>query len=272
METSLWLQPQMNEITFEHRNKNYGAFPLRQEYYRTMAKSIMLSIGFFVLLFGGICLYLAKFSGLSNITDQIIERVVTLEPVYSVEPPKVKPQPQVMPSAIHSATSSLPTRVVIDETPLKSVNVPEAIEIALIDEGDTEIGNEIISDPGPGVGTIQEPVSNDIVESNTEVPIYLVDQKPEFPGGNEAMYKYLRGHLTYPAAARENGISGTVVVQFLVNASGDIEKVIILKSPSSLFNSISTSTIQGMPKWKPAIYKGKAVPVIFTLPLKFELL
>src|SRR5690242_10930829 len=115
METSLWLQQQMNEITFEHRNKSYGAFPLRQEYHHTMAKSMMLSIGFFVLFFGGICLYLAKFSGISNITDQLIEKVVMLEPVYSVELPKVKPQPQAKPMAIHSVTTSVPTRVVIDE-------------------------------------------------------------------------------------------------------------------------------------------------------------
>jgi protein TonB len=102
----------------------------------------------------------------------------------------------------------------------------------------------------------QETVNNDGVETDNNVPIYLVDQKPEFPGGNDAMYKYLKKHLAYPTLARDNRITGTVVVQFVVNATGEIEKVTVLKSPSSLFNAISTSTIEGMPKWKPGIYKG----------------
>lgn len=272
METSLWLQQQLNEITFEHRNKSYGAFPLRRAYHHTMARSMMISIGFFILAFVGFRIYLVNFTNANILAEQIIEKVITLEPTYSVEQPKIKPLPQPKPMAVKSHIPTLPTRIVIDEKTVEPIESPEIVDIPFIDNSTTEVGSANSVDPGPVTGSGQETPGNAEIETNTTVPIYLVDQAPEFPGGNEEMYKYLKKHLSYPQLAKEIRASGTVVVQFMVNATGEIENVTVVRTPSPLFNSISTETIKKMPKWKPGIYKGKPVPVIFTLPLKFELL
>jgi len=271
METSLWLQPQLNEIVFEHRNKAYGAFTLRSGYNQTMSRSILISIGFFVLIFLGFRFYLERSSS-ALFEDKIveIEKVVFLDPVYQVEKPKAKPVIKSSPAVASIQKSISPPRVVIDEKAIEVVTPPKEIEFQPVISGNS---NEA---PSPSAEVIDEPgqSTNDVVDDpgNATIPIYLVDQKPEFPGGNEAMYKYLKNHLSFPEMAREINVSGTVYMQFIVSATGEIEQVSVIRTPSALFNHTSIETIKGMPKWKPGIYHGKPVPVVFTLPLKFELL
>ena len=273
METSLWLQPQLNEIVFEHRNKAYGAFVLRSGYNRIMSRSILFAIGFFVMAFLGGWYYL----GISNqsLADKIIEieKVVMLDPVYKIEQPKVKPIPRASVPAVQSHHAITPPRVVIDEQEIETVTSPVETEFQSSVTGTTD-DPTTAGDPIDGAINGGSSGSDNLVDEDiaAPVPIYLVDQKPEFPGGNEAMYKYLKSHLSFPDMAREINVSGTVVMQFMISATGEIEQVSIIRTPSALFNRTSIETIQGMPKWKPGIYHGKPVPVVFTLPLKFELL
>lgn len=104
-----------------------------------------------------------------------------------------------------------------------------------------------------------------------EEPFMYVEQMPTFPGGQEAMYTYLYKELEYPALAKENGVSGTVIVQFVVSKEGEIQKPKVARSLGDGCNEESLRIVSTMPKWNPAMHNGRTVPVTFTLPIKFTL-
>ena len=99
----------------------------------------------------------------------------------------------------------------------------------------------------------------------------IVEVNAEFPGGDEAMYKWLSENIKYPTAAREKGISGRVYAQFVVNRDGSIVDIKILRSPDISLSKETKRLLKKMPKWKPATQGGKTVRCNFRLPIKFNL-
>lgn len=111
-----------------------------------------------------------------------------------------------------------------------------------------------------------------IAQSNEKTIFTLVEQMPEYPGGQEALIKFISQNLKYPESAKEAGISGTVYVSFIVSEKGNIESVKAISSVHELLDKEAIRVVKEMPSWKPGIQKGKPVKVQFTLPLKFTLL
>lgn len=105
---------------------------------------------------------------------------------------------------------------------------------------------------------------------NTNKVFTFVEQMPSFPGGQQALMQYLSRHIHYPTAAREDGISGTVVVQFVVNTDGTIHDVrtIGTKKGGGLEEE-SKRVVKNMPKWIPGRQKGQKVVVQINLPIRF---
>ena len=95
---------------------------------------------------------------------------------------------------------------------------------------------------------------------------------PEFPGGMEAMYSFLRNELQYPAVARVNNIQGTVLLEFVVEKDGSISNAKPLVSLYPECDAEAIRIVNKMPKWKPAKQNGKPVRCYFNLPIRFKLL
>ena len=105
-----------------------------------------------------------------------------------------------------------------------------------------------------------------------EVVFVVVESMPEFPGGQQALFKYLSENVKYPVIAQENGIQGRVICQFVVNKDGSIVDVEVVRSggdPS--LDKEAIRVIKSMPKWKPGKQRGKAVRVKYTVPVNFKL-
>lgn len=98
-----------------------------------------------------------------------------------------------------------------------------------------------------------------------------VDQQPEFPGGQEALMKYLGTEIKYPAAAKKEKVEGTVYIGFTVMADGSIAQVAVKRGVHTDLDAEAVRVISGMPKWKPGMAHGKAVDVQLTLPIAFKL-
>ncbi|MBK6373197.1 MAG: energy transducer TonB [Saprospiraceae bacterium] len=99
-----------------------------------------------------------------------------------------------------------------------------------------------------------------------------VDVQPEFPGGNDALYKYVGANLKYPAAAKENNITGKVIVQFIIEKDGTISTPTIIRDEVGYGATDEVLRIlKGMPSWKAGQQDGKIVRVQYTLPVKFKL-
>jgi protein TonB len=108
-------------------------------------------------------------------------------------------------------------------------------------------------------------------EPEVEEIFMVVEDAPEFPGGTEALLKYLREHIKYPPICRENNIQGRVLVSFVVNKDGSIVEPEIVKGVNPSLDKEALRVIAGMPKWKPGKQRGKEVRVKFTVPVNFRL-
>ncbi len=119
---------------------------------------------------------------------------------------------------------------------------------------------------------VSEDVDVKTVPENDEDKVYQVCEKaPEFPGGMDAMMKYLYENIKYPAEAEAAGKDGRAIVQFIVKKDGSIGNVEIIRSSGD--NSLDTEAIRviaSMPKWNPGTQGGKPVNVKLTLPVVFK--
>lgn len=97
------------------------------------------------------------------------------------------------------------------------------------------------------------------------------DEEAHFPGGSEAMMKYVIKNIIYPKSEIEKGIEGKVMVSFIVEKDGSLSNVKALNSISEALDKEAIRVVESMPKWKPAIYKNEAVRSQMTLPINFSL-
>ena len=108
-------------------------------------------------------------------------------------------------------------------------------------------------------------------EPEEEAPFMVVEDMPEFPGGQAALLDYLRKNIKYPRLSQENGVQGRVLVQFVVNKDGSIVDPEVVKSVDPLLDKEALRVISTMPKWKPGSQRGKPVRVRYTVPVNFRL-
>ena len=116
------------------------------------------------------------------------------------------------------------------------------------------------------------PVKIEEEEEEEEQTIFqVVENDPEFPGGVEAMYKYLAQNIKYPQLARENNITGRVYVTFVVERDGSVSGVRVLRDIGGGCGAEAVRVVKSMPKWTPGKQRGKAVRVQYNLPVNFSL-
>jgi len=99
----------------------------------------------------------------------------------------------------------------------------------------------------------------------------VVEVMPKYPGGLDAMYKFLGENIKYPQKAREEGISGTVYIQFIVEKDGQTSGFKLLRGAEESLDNEALRVLKMMPKWEPGKQKGKPVRVQYNLPVKFAL-
>ena len=119
---------------------------------------------------------------------------------------------------------------------------------------------------------IAAPIEAPVEEEEEEVVFVVVESMPEFPGGQQALFKYLSENVKYPVIAQENGIQGRVICQFVVNKDGSIVDVEVVRSGGDAsLDKEAIRVIKSMPKWKPGKQRGKPVRVKYTVPVNFKL-
>ncbi|MGC9330639.1 MAG: energy transducer TonB [Bacteroidales bacterium] len=103
------------------------------------------------------------------------------------------------------------------------------------------------------------------------IPFAVVEKKPEFPGGDVALLKYLTENTKYPEIAKENGIEGKVYVQFVIDKNGNVTNVTIVRSVDPYLDKEAKRVVSQLPAWKPGHQRGKPVPVTYIVPINFKL-
>lgn len=152
---------------------------------------------------------------------------------------------------------------------------PEVATDLNVIDNDAESDHEMkVVDAGDDANRAQENVVT-VIEPEKELeeePVYVfVEEEAAYPGGETALYDYLGKNIQYPDLARESGITGTVVIKFVVEKDGSISKPTILREIGGGCGKEALRVVKNMPKWKPGKQSGRAVRSEFTLPVQFEL-
>ena len=119
----------------------------------------------------------------------------------------------------------------------------------------------------------EEPIYNtmDLTENADGEVFSVVEDEPEFPGGVEALYKYLAENIKYPVLAKEKGTQGRVYVTFVVEKDGSVTDAKVLRGVSEEVDAEALRVINAMPKWKPGMQQGVPVRVQYNIPIIFKL-
>jgi len=113
--------------------------------------------------------------------------------------------------------------------------------------------------------------SSESKDDLSEVPYVVVDEMPMFPGGDEALLKFIAENTKYPEASKNQKIEGRVIVRFCVTAKGAVTMISILKSVTPELDAEAVRVVQTLPTFKPGRQSGKDVPVWYMVPITFAL-
>lgn len=130
---------------------------------------------------------------------------------------------------------------------------------------DTEVTEDMIIDVAPVVQTAKEE------EADEAEVFFIVEDMPEFPGGELALRQFIANSIKYPVIAQENGIQGRVYVQFVVDADGSVSEPRIARGVDPSLDKEALRVVSMLPKWKPGMQRGKPVRVSYTVPINFQL-
>jgi protein TonB len=175
----------------------------------------------------------------------IEDEVIPVTRQEEVKPPPPPPPPKV-----------IEVLTIIDD----NVQLDEEFEFE-----STEADDKTIIDAVP---VIQEEKQED--ESASEVFV-IVEDMPEFPGGELALRKWIADNVKYPVIAAENGIQGKVYVTFVVGTDGKITNARVARGVDPSLDQEAIRVVNQLPKWKPGMQRGKPVRVSYTVPINFQL-
>jgi protein TonB len=120
--------------------------------------------------------------------------------------------------------------------------------------------------------TIVIPSDVIIIDEKPEpIPWHEVKDKPEYPGGEKAMFKFIQKNSIYPAIPKENGVEGKVYVQFVIDETGKVINPVIKKGVDTYLDAEAIRVVSLFPRWKPGKQRDIPVPVTFILPINFNL-
>ena len=250
--------PAFDDIVFEIRNKEYGAYRLRKKYSRNVL--IAMLIGIIILATAIITPYLnAKaLESKSKRTERQVEiKLENLDqPTETVAPPPPPPPP---PQDVVQQARYVPP-VVVD-----SVKPEENVQLMTADQAQVEVKNEEYIE---AVEDVKEEVQEEEAEP---APFVVVEEMPMFPGGDPALLQYIADHTNYPEVAKENNIQGKVIVRFCVTSKGGVNQVSVLKSVDPELDAEAIRVVSSLPAFKPGKQGGKPVPVWYMVPITFTL-
>lgn len=152
---------------------------------------------------------------------------------------------------------------------------PKVVEMLNIVDDDVEIKDDLdIMDTEADDNTVIDvaPVIHQEAEVEEEAEVFfIVENMPEFPGGELALRKFIANAIKYPVIAQENGIQGKVYVNFVVDKDGSVTQAKIARGVDASLDKEALRVVNTLPKWKPGMQRGKPVKVSYTVPISFVL-
>ena len=272
------------DLVFEGKNKDFGAYVIRTESTMRHNKAVLWtligSIIFCLLAFGYVkaSRYIEE-RRLAEWADQVD---VIIDMSQEAEEPEPEQQvleqekPEVLPEEVLN-TIKVTEIAIVEDNEVREEDKIHTIEEQM--ESDHSTGTVDFDQGIDNKNVIQEWKNQVVVDKKDEKPkeekadvvFVSVEQMPQFPGGDVALMKYLQSHINYPPMAAENNIQGRVVVQFVVDKTGKVGEVKIVRSVDKDLDKEASRVCASLPKFTPGRQNGLPVSVWYTLPVTFKL-
>ena len=270
------------DLVFEGKNKDFGAYVIRTESTKRHNKAVLWSIIgtiiFGLLVFGYV--KASQYIEERRIAEwgEQIDVIVDMSQEAEDPEPEQKRLEQEKPEVLQDVLNSIKVtelQIVEDNEVNREDEILSQDEIEQTNKafGQTNVDNG--QDDRTQFHTAVEEV---VVEKKEEKPkevkeeIHtLVEQMPQFPGGDAALMKYLSSHINYPPMAAENNVQGKVILQFVVEKDGRVGEVKIARSVDKDLDKEAIRVVKSLPKFTPGRQNGYPVRVWYTLPVNFKL-
>ncbi|MCX6305418.1 MAG: TonB family protein [Bacteroidetes bacterium] len=248
--------PGLDDLAFEGRNKDYGAYYLRKNYYRFLLVSVASGI-FIVSLAVSISWFLYYFEPIPLVEGEMI---------YAVEYYNMSPPPDDETNKVAQAFAK-PVQE-IEQVPLVTDSVrpdkEKPVEEPPVEKPET-VKTNTDSAAKPGGSGLGAGIGSDAGLA-TSIDVY-----PRYPGGDESRLYYLRKQVRYPEAALKALVQGTVMVVFVVELDGSISNVDVAKKIGGGCDEEAIRVTREMPHWEPGKRNGRAVRVLVRMPIVFRI-
>lgn len=252
-----------DDLVFETRNKEYGAYFLRKSYSKNMLMSLLIGI----FIFGTILASPYIFNNVNKVEKKTIKvREIVLDNPPSLDEKKEIPEVKIK-----------------YEEPEKIKSVEFVVPIITTEEITNTTTTEDLLASNPGLitqngidGLIGLPGDNEeegeiIGEVKKDKVFTIVEKMPRFPGGDEEMFKFLDKNIVYPSNAKDLNVQGKVYVSFVIDTFGNISNVSVERGIGFGCDDEAIRVISMMPRWEPGLQSGHPVKVKFVLPIYFKL-
>lgn len=248
---------QWDEIVFQNRNKDYGAYLIRKEY----PKHALVGVTTALVFIGVIVIIPIIRNYFTDYDVELLMNSATAAKKLELTPPppidKIVPVKLAAPPVISQPVKFLPPKVTTEEVKEEIPTVEEVKKVAVVAQT-----KEI-----PAEGVAESSVSGE----GDDLNVYdFAEQMPSYIGGQQAMNTFISSTIRYPGSAQKMRLSGTVFVGFIVNADGTISDVHTIKGFFSDCDKEAERVVKAMPLWEPGRQDGKAVKVKFVIPIKFR--
>ena len=271
------------DLVFEGKNKDFGAYVIRTDSSRRHNKAVLWtiigSIIFGLLAFG----YVKANQYLEErwLADQAGQEGVFIDITPDAEEPEPEQEilEQEKPEVVEEALSTVRVtelQIVDDEKVRPEDEILSQDEKEATDKvfGQTNVDNgqddRMNFQTAVNEVVVEKPVEEP-KEVKTEQVFITVEQMPQFPGGDAELMRYLQSHMNYPPMAAENNVQGRVVVQFVVDKTGRVGEVKVVRSVDRDLDKEAVRVCKSLPKFTPGRQNGQAVSVWYTLPVTFKL-
>jgi protein TonB len=268
MKTLMNTVTELDELVFENRNKNYGAYALRQSYSKDLTKGLLIGTAVIFAFFG--TMYGIHYANFNIETPQ--EAIITMHPVDMTPEKKIEEKKIIEAVKPPKAPVTPPTKA--PEQPVVTTPATAVTTVPVVADSSQNLGkpNELAGNGNPGsIGTNPNGNNGHPGDTTTTVisaePVTFADTMPENPGLN----RFLVANIKYPRVAKEEGIEGVVYVAFVVGTDGNVSRVSIEKGVHPLLDNEAKRVAAIIPKWKPAKMNGRSVPFLYRLPIRFRL-
>ncbi len=247
-----------DDIVFENRNKEYGAYDLRKRY--SKRGTIALAVSLLVILIAVGAPLIASIMK-QRAYNKLLEQTSTIElEKIKVERDEIAPPPPPPPPPSVKEVKFVAPKIVDTLT-------KEEVDLGTMDELSAGVNTAPVDTAAKEIVIVEdeEPIVEEVFES------YNIQEKPAFPGGEAELMKYIAQNVKYPVVAQENGIEGTVYIRFVVTKSGAVGETQIMKSADPLLDEEALRVVKSLPRWTPGKNNGNPVNVWFIVPIKFKL-